>query len=113
MVGGQGEGLYRLWATNTAPPSAQSQALIVSSSQVVRGQFAGLSPAVMNGTAIGLGAGDSVLAATALPNRKTPRMMWTTQRRCESASEPCQWSVTRQAIPHTEKRPSGSRIPDT
>jgi hypothetical protein len=60
VVGGRGEGLYRLWAANTAPPSAQSQALIVSSSQVVRGQFGGISPGVMNGAALGLGIGGLV-----------------------------------------------------
>ncbi len=35
---GQGTGLFRCWAPNTAPPSARTSALIVSSRQVVRGQ---------------------------------------------------------------------------
>ena len=35
---GQGSGLFRCWAPNTAPPSARTSALIVSSRQVVRGQ---------------------------------------------------------------------------
>jgi hypothetical protein len=66
VVAGRGEGLYRLWATNTAPPSAQSQALIVSSRQVVRGQFPGLPPVAMNGAALGLGAGGAVAGAVGI-----------------------------------------------
>ena len=33
---------YRLWTENTAPPIANSQALLVSGSEVVRGQFGGM-----------------------------------------------------------------------
>lgn len=36
---GQGEGVFRFWAPNTAPPSARQDAVIVSGTQVVRGQF--------------------------------------------------------------------------
>jgi len=38
VVGGQGAGLFRLWAANTAPPSAQTGALVVSSTNTVRAQ---------------------------------------------------------------------------
>lgn len=33
------QGIYRLWAPKTAPPSAQKGALLVSGDQVVRGQY--------------------------------------------------------------------------
>lgn len=35
----QGQGLYRFWAPNTAPPSAQQTAVVVTSPDVVRGQY--------------------------------------------------------------------------
>ena len=38
----QGGGLYRFWATNTAPPSAQPGVLVVNGEGVVRGQFGGM-----------------------------------------------------------------------
>jgi len=38
ITAGQGVGTYRLWAPNTAPPTAQSSALVVSGDELVRGQ---------------------------------------------------------------------------
>jgi hypothetical protein len=38
---GQGAGIYRLWAARTAPPSAQTAALVVSGNDVIRGQCCG------------------------------------------------------------------------
>jgi len=42
VVAGQGVGIYRLWAANTAPPTAQASAMVVSGNDVVRGQDGGL-----------------------------------------------------------------------
>ena len=39
VVAGQAQGLFRLWAPNTAPPSARSKLLLVSSQQAVRGLY--------------------------------------------------------------------------
>jgi hypothetical protein len=39
VVAGQGQGTYRLWSTNAAPPAAKNQVFIVSNSQVARGQW--------------------------------------------------------------------------
>jgi hypothetical protein len=39
VVAGQGQGTYRLWSANAAPPAAKGQILIVSEKQVTRGQF--------------------------------------------------------------------------
>ena len=41
IVTEQGQGLYRLWAPNTAPPSAQQTAVVVTSPDVMRGQYGG------------------------------------------------------------------------
>ena len=38
IVAGQAVGSFRLWAANTAPPSARAKAVLVSSDQFVRGQ---------------------------------------------------------------------------
>lgn len=35
----QGQGLYRFWAPDTAPPAAQQAAVVVTNPDVVRGQF--------------------------------------------------------------------------
>lgn len=35
----QGQGLYRFWAPDTAPPAAQEAAVVVTSPDVVRGQY--------------------------------------------------------------------------
>ncbi len=50
----QGSGLYRLWPKNIAPPSAKTQALVMTREPVVRAQFGGAGLA--DWTAIGLGA---------------------------------------------------------
>jgi hypothetical protein len=42
VVAGQSEGLFRLWAENTAPPSAYERALIVAGGPTVRGQYGGI-----------------------------------------------------------------------
>jgi hypothetical protein len=42
IKGGQGLGLFRLWAENTAPPAAKPQAVVVSDAEIARGQFGGL-----------------------------------------------------------------------
>jgi len=41
IVAGQGTQFVRAWAPGTAPPAAREQALLVSGSEVVRGQFGG------------------------------------------------------------------------
>jgi len=38
VIAGQGAGVYRLWAANTAPPTAQASALVVSNGEIVRGE---------------------------------------------------------------------------
>ncbi len=38
VVTAGGQGVYRLWAANTAPPAAQRSALLLSNGPVVRGQ---------------------------------------------------------------------------
>ncbi len=50
----QGGGLYRLWPQNIAPPSAKSQALVMTREPVMRAQFGGSGLA--DWTAIGIGA---------------------------------------------------------
>jgi len=40
VLAADGGGSFRLWAPDTAPPSAQAGALVVSSGQTVRGQLA-------------------------------------------------------------------------
>ena len=50
----QGSGLYRLWPKNIAPPSAKTQALVLTRDDVARAQFGG--PGLADWTAIGLGA---------------------------------------------------------
>jgi Carboxypeptidase regulatory-like domain len=39
VVTEQGQGLYRFWAPDTAPPAAQQTAVVVTSPDVVRGQY--------------------------------------------------------------------------
>ncbi len=61
MFAGQAIGSFRLWAANTAPPSARAKAILVSSDQIVRGQTAlpfGISAttAVVVGGAVVAGA---------------------------------------------------------
>ncbi len=41
VVTAGGQGVYRLWAANTAPPGARQSALLVTDGPVVRGQFMG------------------------------------------------------------------------
>lgn len=60
VVAGQGSGLFRFWSERTAPPSAQSKALIVTGSNVVRGQAPGID--VVTLTALGAGIAGAVLA---------------------------------------------------
>ncbi len=50
----QGSGLYRLWPENIAPPSAKTQALVMTQEPVMRAQFGG--SALLDWTAIGIGA---------------------------------------------------------
>jgi hypothetical protein len=66
VVAGRSQGLFRFWAPNTAPPSARSQALIVATSQVLRGQAGMVGPDLADATAIILGATGAVLGAVAL-----------------------------------------------
>ena len=42
IAAGPTQATYRLWTENTAPPIANSQALLVCGPEVVRGQFGGL-----------------------------------------------------------------------
>ena len=57
---GYGVAVYRLWAPETAPPVARDVAMVVSGSQVVRGQ---IGPAILGdgGGLLGLGLGGSLL----------------------------------------------------
>ncbi len=64
VVAGQGEASYRLWAPNTAPPSARTKTLIVSNNSKVRGQFGGMD--FVSYAALGLGATGTALGAVAL-----------------------------------------------
>lgn len=50
----QGSGLYRLWPKNIAPPSAKTQALVMTRDDVARAQFGG--PGLADWASIGLGA---------------------------------------------------------
>ena len=49
----QGSGLYRLWPQNIAPPSAKTQALVMTQEPVMRAQFGGSGLA--DWTSIGIG----------------------------------------------------------
>jgi hypothetical protein len=49
----QGSGLYRVWPRNIAPPSARSQALLMTQEPVMRAQFGGTS--LMDWTTLGVG----------------------------------------------------------
>jgi len=51
VVAGQASAVYRLWAPQTAPPTAPSAALMVSGQDVVRGQMGGLGFAALWGAA--------------------------------------------------------------
>lgn len=42
VVTAGGQGIYRLWAANTAPPAANRSALLLSNGPVVRGQMGGM-----------------------------------------------------------------------
>jgi carboxypeptidase family protein len=42
VVTAGGQGVYRLWAANTAPPAAKRSALLLSNGPVVRGQMGGM-----------------------------------------------------------------------
>lgn len=42
VVTASGQGVYRLWAVNTAPPTAKRSALLLSNGPVVRGQMGGM-----------------------------------------------------------------------
>lgn len=60
VVAGQADNTYRFWAPETAPPSAQTKTVMVSSAKVVRGQLGlgalggiGTSTAIVGGTVIG------------------------------------------------------------
>lgn len=64
VVAGQGEASYRLWAPNTAPPSARTKTLIVSGNSKIRGQWGGLD--AVDYVALGLGTAGTVLGAIAL-----------------------------------------------
>lgn len=41
VVTEQGQGIYRFWAPNTAPPAAQQAAIVVTGPDIVRGQYGG------------------------------------------------------------------------
>lgn len=64
IVAGQGQGLYRVWTTKTAPPSAKTQALLVSGKSV-RGQGGFVPVDAITATTVVLGgvaAGFSIAA---------------------------------------------------
>ena len=64
---GQSKGMYRFWAANTAPPSAQNQALLVSDAKGVRGQVGGLgSVPPITFAALGTGIAGTTLGAVNL-----------------------------------------------
>jgi hypothetical protein len=63
---GQGRGMYRFWATNTAPPSAQNQALLVSDAKVVRGQLNFGTVPPITYAALGTGIAGTTLGAVNL-----------------------------------------------
>ncbi len=42
VAAGQDQSIYRVWAPETAPPSARPAAVLVTGQQVVRGQFGGV-----------------------------------------------------------------------
>ena len=62
---GQSRGMYRFWAVNTAPPSAQNQALLVSDAKVIRGQGVGGGSAITY-AALGSGIAGTTLGAVNL-----------------------------------------------
>jgi hypothetical protein len=62
VVAGRSQGVYRFWAPNTAPPSAKSQALLVSQASAVRGQGLGGVPPITY-AALGTGIAGTTLGA--------------------------------------------------
>ncbi len=64
----RGQGAFRVWAPGTAPKTARRQALIVSRTQVVRGQFAdvGLPTLTSLGALGGMGTASGIATAAAV-----------------------------------------------
>jgi hypothetical protein len=73
VIAGEGAGLYRFWAPETAPPAAKEQAVIVSCPETVRGQcypggFGGLD--IITISTLGLGIAGVTLGAIAVSKIK-------------------------------------------
>jgi Carboxypeptidase regulatory-like domain len=68
VVSGENMKNYRLWAADTAPPTAQKSAMLVSSSQVVRGQ-SGWKRWVFNPWVLAVGVATAIAVPIALSNR--------------------------------------------
>ncbi|MHB8900879.1 MAG: carboxypeptidase-like regulatory domain-containing protein [Thermoguttaceae bacterium] len=67
LVTAGGQGVYRLWAVNTAPPAANRSALVLSSGPVVRGQMHhGLGQWLLPGLAAG-----GIIAGVAIATSNT------------------------------------------
>ena len=60
IVAGEGGGVYRLWASNSAPPQATPGVLIVSGKTTQRAQMGGA--AWINPTTVGLGLVGGIVA---------------------------------------------------
>ncbi|MFO1021788.1 MAG: carboxypeptidase-like regulatory domain-containing protein [Planctomycetales bacterium] len=56
VMAGQSEGVYRMWAVDTAPPSAAAHPMIVSRARIVRGDCCGVPTGnIVGWTALGIG----------------------------------------------------------
>ncbi len=66
IVAGNGSGLYRFWTNDAAPPKSQDQAVVVSGSEVVRGQCNCGGLDVITLTTLGASIAAAVLAGITL-----------------------------------------------
>jgi len=74
IVAGEARGLFRLWAPNTAPPSANTGALVVAGGQPVRGQDGPIAYWLSNPFVLcGIVAGAVAVPVIIHNSRKAPR----------------------------------------
>jgi hypothetical protein len=66
VAAGQGRGLYRLWAPNTAPPSVKTGLSIVSKKTVYRGQDCGCGSDWLGYATLGVSVGALAVSIVAL-----------------------------------------------
>jgi len=66
LTAAEGQAIYRVWATGTAPPSARQAALVVAGEDLARGQFGGMGGFGGLGALAGTGPIFAGMVATAV-----------------------------------------------